>query len=1095
MQRKERMGSPWALVRAGKLSDLSDFLRESCFTDDSFAIDALDKTTGKTLLVTAIEAAPCPIRKEDAQHMNYVLCIRLLCEMYDADISFPCGRRRDTPAHYAVLKRNVDILKYLVATRKSPLNKNLDGLDPYALAVKLGYSDCVGFLQKEMEKRGMQLPSSPSHARNGTGGGKSAQEIHIGPQSPTYNRERARQSSRSYVSMAGNTEHSYPDPDTSVNRGRRVSSRAVRSTCSVEALDRGRTRRCQSPSDIRSHLTAGLKSPAALKHRFITTVCNIKEAPQFVHQEVADFNLLCPTAADVACLQIREMQRNTKPIGYLIRIKGLLPYTIRGNTYYGPVVVLAYYPSCLYEGSDVENNSAPLSARSGTNGDTFKSVNATADSTTGCQVASARLQKLNNCDKESLFPFFPRFRTFLDKSNLNRYFFNGRAAVYLDLFSGAFLPSPSDHMFSCLSMYVKYGVIRCFEAIPPIVLQESSAALSQIVPLSPNFERGMKPVSSQSLKRKHSSSLPFLLFPALRMCFHPVTNYCSSSPVPLKTRSGLSVLETFLYPHPYPEPVTFLSPISGDPFVPAKSMIEECENKPIPPPPMSFLLPFTFSRHPLFTSVMEGEESSSVGHHPSPVGLQTTEVLENHLGSSAFDFLRSFQIYQDLSSFADGMLTYTVDTQTVEGFLPIMGTRPKSFLVSDITDIEDFVLTSLGSTIPRTCSVDLPSAPKNRPTMAASFPFSRDNHRTESTGGEKSSKSSPSKTTAVYKLEVENVERLCNIKVRIEFKNNALLSSSSTSKGAGYGDNSSFDFPPRIFFPDAALPSGSSTTLGSLTHKCFEAVLQNSQTGELNPAFVLIPPSKEADDGTAPESSRNSALKLPRMDRSKVESKDKGASSCHSATPTSRYVRLLDPPRWREQSRPLLTLLVALKDLVTQLLSHMSTSKGDEELLSTQNLLDKGRAVSGLRSTVGASKNMGWLDGYFSGQDSGNTGNKKADEAPSSVTASSATSKNMGSSTRQSLDCPSSEKCIICFSQSKEIVYKPCFHRVSCKKCAAEHCLFELKCTHRFLVAHTTAASTPSGSQGRSCELDESVSTWKCELCAKPITGLCELYI
>lgn len=1100
MKRQERKPDPWMLVREGKLTELTEWLRENVSARSSFDINAIDKLTGKTLLVAAIDAVPTPIRTGVQEDMLYVYAIRLLCEAYEADVAFPCGEKRQTPAHRAVLKRNLDVLRYVVCNRKSPFNKDADGLDPYQLAKKLGFTDCVKLLEKEMEKRSQE--SSPLFAKSAENlrETRAPTESAIkAPQTPTVVRDRNQRTPRRYMSNINRHQSNSQESETLWNRKKRVSERGIRSSSMMKALESVRQHRSKSPGDHHVFRTVEEKGPEELKNSFITTSCSIKQVPPIIHQELAEFNSLCPSGKDVSFFQIRDIQTQGAPIGYLIRIKGLLPYIIRGNTYYGPVVVLGYYPSVLYERGETDTSDSPSFPTASNSGGGGKGVMIDVDGK-GVPLSFFRLHKVSTSDRDFRTAFFPRFRAFLDRTNLNKFFFNARASVYLDPLSGALLPSPSDHMFACLSLYVKYVVIRCFEAIPPMVVQESSAALPEFIPFSPNFEWDMRGDPSNQPKKNSNSSLPYIFFPVLRMCFHPVTNYCSSSPVPLKSRSGFPVLETYLYPHPSPEPICFLSPISGEQFLPAKSMIEEYENKPIPPPPMSMLLPFSFSRHPFYTSFLEGEENSSTERqHHSAGGLQCSEVVENQLGSSAFDLLRSYQIHRDLSSFANGMFTYTMETQTVEGHLPIMGTRPKSVLVSDVTDIEDFVLTSMESSISRTSTTESSTTLKGHSNAGAASPINRCRNTLGSASyvasNVASNSTSQPKTTAVYKIEVENVERLCNFRVRIEFKHNT-PSNTSGGKGVVYTDSSSFDFPPRIFFPDAALPSGSSPSSGSLTYKCFENVLLNPQTGELNPVFVLIPPPEKTEDGLNVESSMSSAIALPRKDRSGRSSLQKTGAHGRAATLTSRYVRLLDPPRWREQSRPLLTLLAALRDLVTQLLSHMSTRKGDEQLLKTEPAPEKGRPVGGRRQTTEASKNLNSLDSYFTGPGPGNIASGKGDDGGIDSRATSVASKNTDVPRHQSFDSISQQNCIFCLSESKEIVYKPCFHLASCKRCAAEHCLLELKATNRSLVSHSAAVLTPSsGSAPRASGVDENFSTWKCELCAKSIAGLSEVYI
>lgn len=1096
MKRKEKQQDPWTLVREGRLKDITDWLHGNIAPMTSFNINSVEKESGQTLLATAIDAVPTPIRTGVQEDMAFVYTIRLLCEAYEADLSFPCGEKKHTAAHRAVLKKNIDVLRYIVCNRQSPFCKDIDGLDPYSLAKKLGYTDGVKLLEKEMEKRGLQPSLLPTKSTANVREGKLPNDsVMSSLRSPTLARDRSQRTPRKNMPSIKNADNGSRDMESSLERRWKANDRglAQKVSSTASALDSSRFQRSHSSENL-SPLSLAGRCPLSKVRTFITTLCSPKSLPALIQQESSEFIKLCGTTTDISFFQIRDMFVNRKPIGYLLRFRGLIPYIIRGNTYHAPTVVLAYYPKAIYEKEDANYAVSPSSILSGRIGAPSKSPPAEGK---GNSIRSSFTQLYNFSSSENDYRsyFYPRFRTFLDKNNLSKYCLNARASIYLDPFSGAFLPSASDHMFASLALYVKYGVIRCFEAIPPMVVSESSASLPECVPLSVRNAWEMIRVGSTVTKKDNSSCLPFIFYPVLRMFFHPVTNYSSSLPVTLKSRSGVPVLETYLYPHPYPEKICFLSPLTGKQLRPCKSLVDEHEGKPIPPPPLSLLLPFTFARYPCWTPSCDVGDNSFIEqhHYPASGGSQYREVLEHQLGASSFDILRSFQIYQDLSYFADGMLTYNPENQTIEGFLPIVGTRPMSVLVNRIDNLEDFALTALGSAI-RRAGYDTLTTARSHPSFGTSPPSTNTlvGNRMNTVVKNVSTfrRTSLTKTTPVFHLEVENVERLCNIKVRIEFKNNMPSGSPLTTKGPGCCDLSPFDFPPRIFFPDAAHSSTFSSSSANLTKKCFETVLLNSQTGELNPVFVLIPPSEETEEGLASESSMSSALALPRRDRGSAGSAKKIGMLSRNSAPTTNYIRLLDPAKWREQSRPLLTLLAALRDLVTQLLKHMSTRTGDDALVKPQNAAAKGPNEGDVRSNLVASKNTSSLDTFFLGNASNDEG-KKSGEAKNSTTA---TAKNSGDL------CPPSEstiqgKCIFCLSGSKEVVYKPCYHLASCKKCAAEHCLLELKATNQYLVSNVSAASSSTENQSQGCDLKESLSSWRCELCMKPIAGLCEVYL
>lgn len=1096
MKKKEKRQDPWTLVREGRLKDITEWLHANTAPMGSFSINSTEKESGQTLLITAIDAVPTPIRTGVQEDMAFVYTIRLLCEAYDADISFPCGEKKHTAAHRAVLKKNIDVLRYIVCNRQSRFCKDTDGLDPLGLAKKVGYTDGVKLIEKEMEKRGIQ-PSQFLRSPTNAVEAKLLNESGTTPlRSSKPTRDRSQRTPQKSMASARRGENSGRDVEGSLERRWKTNERGLAPKISSGAtiLDSNRFQRAQSPSEKRSSLSLASRSLSSNPHTFITTLCPPRSVPTLIQQESAEFMKLCGTTTDVSFFQIRDLLVNRKPIGYLLRFRGLLSYSIRGNTYHAPAVVLAYYPKAIYEKEDVSNVAPPSSMPSARFGDASKSV---PPDPKGNSIRSpvTQLYNASNSDGDYRSYFYPRFRAFLDRKNLSKYCLNARASTYLDPFSGAFLPSASDHMFASLALYVKYGVIRCFEAVPPMVVSASSAALPECIPLSTHNAWEMLRVGSTVTKKDNPSCLPFIFFPVLRMHFHPLTNYSSSSPVALKTRSGLTVLETYLYPHPYPEKICFLSSLTGEQIRPCKSLADECENKPVPPPPLSLLLPFTFARYPCWTPSCEVEDNSSVEqhHYQASGGSQYREVLEHQLGASSFDLLRSFQIYQDLSYFADGMLTYAPETQTIEGFLPIVGTRPMSVLVNRIDNLEDFVLNSLGSAIRRGGNDTLTTG-RSQPSFGTSPPSTSTGAGSRLNPAPKSvppfRRASITKTTPVFHLEVENVERLCNMKVRIEFKNSMPSGSPSSPKGSGSYDLTPFDFPPRIFFPDAALSSTSPSSSVNLTNKCFETVLLNAQTGELNPAFVLIPPSEETEEVLASESSMSSALALPRRDRSAGGGAKKLGLLSRNFAPTTNYIRLLDPAKWREQTRPLLTLLTALRDLVTQLLKHMSTRTGDDALLKPKSPATNRRSGGEVRSNLAASKNASSLDTFFVKSSPDDEG-KKCGETTSSTTSPV---ENRGGR------CPSFEstiqgKCIFCLSGGKEVVYKPCHHLASCKKCAAEHCLLELQATYQYLVSNVNAASSSPENQSQGCDLKENLSTWRCELCMKPITGLCEVYL
>lgn len=974
---------PWDYAKNGAFTEISAFLRKET-KSKHFDVNSRNPETGETLLFTAVSSVPLPVNEMGGMH--YINIIRLLCETYNADIGVRCSNTGYTPIHEAARRNSVELTRYLAVKQGGPFIKDNNGNDPYKVAVLSGSTGAAKVLEAEIARRaegaqpGSQKAGSPAIAevssprgrpRMGLGELVSPKKNHMEEAYRSQPRSPTKRVEKMLSQNSGRDRQQSPDKDLSrrPTLSGRGGSGFLTSFGSTELgpPPLGAPGFCTTyPNTLKvlPKLRENNRNTSPLACKFMQ--CAGQEIPQLIQRELADFKATYNSIFDFICTRRVENHSENRAHSdvYVLHIRGLLPYTVRGAVYNGPVILLGYYP---------------------------------ADS---CRTADAGGPKLENLSRResgtsislpmSRTNFYPRFRAFVDLTNLNHFMISARASTYLDLLSGAFLPSPCDNLFPRLVLFTQHVVVKCFESSPPMVVAHSAAAFPLVVPLSSNFDR---PDASKK------STFQQCLLPSLRLMCTPLAG-ASAGHRP-KGRAG-SIMDCFVYSPP--PSVQLISPIDGQPCS------EKAKNDGNTQDSMPLLFPFTAARHP-FCNTMSPDSA--------PEANSLEEEKQNKRNRHAaiaksWRHLRFYRIYQDISSFADGLFAFLPQKDSVVGVLPILGSRPKTILVHDVTNISELAAYALTTKL----------SSEGNLTSNSSFPTSNP----------------PSKVGKAYRLDVNSVERLLNVRVRIEFKDNIPESSPKSA--------SPYDYPPRIFFVDAVASSGQAKK--SLTQSCFEHVLKNAETGELDPKFVTFIPS----DGSADDDAKNRSLASPTFNASLPP-------LIHA--PRSALL-LLDPDVWRAQARPVLELLVALKDLATQLLGYLAKNKGDEKLMQEQQTtLNSG-------TTVESPSNC--LDNLFK-------------ESPlSSPDAPASPKLPAGGSNR--------EKCILCLQRNKEIVFRPCRHLVSCRKCIADHCLHEMSSNSFFASLTTSGAPTLEANDGA---VTEFMSRWKCPTCGAFVRGISEVYI
>eukprot|EP00796_Vickermania_ingenoplastis_P006252 gene6252-4501_t len=974
-----RAPDPWELAAQGRYKELEGWLAANC--PSHFQIDTQNPSTGETLLSTAVASAPVPIRK-GTDAMRFAHIIKLLCEKYNADGGAPSATGR-TPLHISAMRNSVDMTRYLAVTRNAPLREDAGGLDPFQLAMQHNAAAAAKVLEEELFRRAVAESNLSATQAHVVAGGtieppvESPQALRPSPPAghpPTSGRVQAFQEymvptssdsddSSSVVPASKSTNSPGWDEEASTKPGGGVSSNSASP---------------RLPGKARAATSFG---PAALKKLHTSLDSGLSQAPRVVQEEVREFQSVYGTAFDTVCMYEATCDGGV----YVLRLRGLLGYTVQDNTYFAPVMLLGFYPAA--------------SAESPTPGSAFPATPPWAiASGTSFQGTSS------SGGPPPASPPFPRFRAMIDMEKLGRFHLNARATVYLDALSGAVLPSPSDHLFNRFTDFTRYAVVRSFEAIPPMVSGTSPAALPQHFPFGPP-PRSLRPPPALCPPRQRSSAHPGAAGSAgVDGRLDGLTAGRPAAP-----RDG--------GPHERP-------------LVPPERAREGRElfpPPPPPPPPPALLLPFTAARHPTaLTGTVE------------PQQYFESVLRANHA-------VRHFQVMRDLSAFGDGLLQLLPDSRTIIGFLPVLASHPKTVLVTEI-GITDLIRSALG---PACCPTTLTSSvPQNGRRAGMSTP--------PETGSQLGSPASSN----VYHLDAADMERLWNVRLRVEFA------------AAEAAPGCPFDHPPRVFFPDAARSPNADTRL---TQRCFQQALRDPVTGELDPVYATttLPPAApsggvDSASGTPdPPHSPSSSLQHHRsyavlcQGSGPAVVQSPSAASPSVALPggtaePSAAVSVLSPDVWGTQPRPLLALLLSLKDLATQLLARVATQLGDERLMHDH----RGGAVGvGGRSSSSPPKSIPTLDTLFSASPA------VGQELPLGV-ASAGRPAAGGTSSK--------EKCILCLAATKDVVFLPCNHLASCRRCVARR------------AAHELAAGK---------NLSMIAPHWTCCVCAAPVQGLAEVFV
>lgn len=1044
---------PWEYAKKGDRNSLFAFLT-ACKKNGTLDINMLHPLTGETLLYTTVAHTPLPMSNKLASEKGYVFTIRLLCENFGADIGAGCSGTGRTPIHLAAERKSVEITKYLVVSQKGPLKPDAGGIDPYTLAVQCGSLECAKIIEDESLQRALTesslnstqphnvlkglmgsprsidvIPPKTDGAFLGGGHLQASESTHIYQSPPTQvntqrpvrpmsaQEQHPPQTSISRfiqdITIADSDEDSSGSPNVAVATPPKYAHGSKNSTLSDPVAP------ATPPSNNFDNKRIAVSGRNTNGDSSLPSPSPLREAPQLILNEVFEFKKKYSESFDFVYM-IQNTDAQTGAL-HVLSIRGLIPYCVQGSTYFGPIIVLGFYPSALCE----QSTSSSL-------------LHPTEQSDCGANRGRSSV----NSTKTS-----PFFKAFVDVNNMNGFLLNKRATSYFDPFTGAFLPSPSDYLFKRLSLFVEFVVVRNFEAIAPLVVSKSASAFKGCVPLGPSFDQNQNSVAC-------SGAVSVL--PGLRMLYDAST----SLPVHLPTNSKSSIRDILLYPHASNH--FFFCPITGKPLLPPTSASSNQQNitTGLSPPPLSLLFPFTVDRHPICMPqipCVNGEKQAP--YFPNSAEQQRIQQSVQ----KSWGLLRLYQIYEDISSFADGLLTYIPETQAVIGLLPVMGSRPQTLLVRDIDDLREFITSTLHLG-------EVGYNPRGSLGSPLASPVS----------------SRTGTRTNAYRIGVQNMERLWDVRVKIEFKGNVLDERIATRPLTGECEKEcGFDYPPRVFFPDAATgaPGSAATTL---TQRCFAPVLLHAETGELNPIFLCI--SAHGGDGAVGEGGgevndpRSSTIGvggdavLNRDANGRVVSPLPGAYARVTGSPISAGPCLLDSAVWRQRARPLRDLLYELKYLSVDLLGQLAIQTGDEKLLRGQ----QGTEFSSVKENN--KMPIANLDELFSNDSSvpKTSGSLLPTAGVEGYTAPGGSS--------------SQEKCILCLVGSKDVVFRPCNHLVSCRKCAAQRCLHESsscvppQLRKEFYTPEVETDSTMTASGFH-------LSSWKCPACGIPITGLSEVYV
>lgn len=103
-----------------------------------------------TLLYTAISNANrTDLASLQAGHSRYLNTVRMLCEEYKADVLAPNGGNYNTALHLAASIGATDIVRYLVETLHTPVDRaNVFGEQALQMAERGGFTECSGILRR-----------------------------------------------------------------------------------------------------------------------------------------------------------------------------------------------------------------------------------------------------------------------------------------------------------------------------------------------------------------------------------------------------------------------------------------------------------------------------------------------------------------------------------------------------------------------------------------------------------------------------------------------------------------------------------------------------------------------------------------------------------------------------------------------------------------------------------------------------------------------------------------------------------------------------------------------------------------------------------
>jgi hypothetical protein len=543
------------LAAEGNTDELRQWLRAH-----SERINVPAQGSNMTLLYTAINNAKrTDLASLQAGHSRYLSTVRMLCEEYKADVLAPNGGNYNTALHLAASMGATDIVRYLVETLRTPVDRaNVFGERALQMAERGGHSECAAILQRATEPQQQKQQQQQSKQRD------SVTSNTLGPVAsrPHGSSHNSRFHS---ITVSDSDDDDHDDDVTDTSNANGVSE--------ADAASR--------PDDLtgpqRKYSNTYLHSTSPLLQASTRVAPTSKGTirlppPQHANPQSTSMILRPLPATQLASHRENDMlgggssSNNSDP-------QPSTPSFKSGKGFYGsqrknsnvsvgagaaaregasaePLLPQPVRPRKEYDITKSRILANPdLQGFRSAYGDGFKyiqcrdhyeirgilpytyrgavyytpviiSVYAPASevSDPNSPLGAAGSQKsgvLMGGDTSSvggLKEVYCRYRVCLDMQNLND-FAVSRKAEYLDPVSGAIIPAPGDDKYQTLTAYIRNVVVRSFEAVPPLIVSTSSYAF----PLRPNISQLGAADNADPYRHHHSHNAPTFMKNALPM--------------------------------------------------------------------------------------------------------------------------------------------------------------------------------------------------------------------------------------------------------------------------------------------------------------------------------------------------------------------------------------------------------------------------------------------------------------------------------------------------------------------------------------------------------------------------------------------------